>query len=95
MNSLFAEMEALTMPTTGNYTPAFEMLWSEYRPIKAMNCSKFAAFKAYDRLSKEEQSLCLRGVMEYVDWLIEERRKKPDYPACHLSTYINQRRWED
>lgn len=75
-----------------DYTPFFEMAWHDFP--KSPNASKQEAFKAWCKLTTEQQGQCISGVYRYAEWLEAERRRRPDMPACHLVTFINQRRFE-
>lgn len=74
------------------YPAAFELLWDCFPRSK--NSSKFKAFKAWKALSEHQKDLCLDGVGPLIDEIELKRRSWPDFQACHLVTYINQRRWE-
>lgn len=74
------------------YPAAFEVLWDCFP--KSKNSSKFKAFKAWKALSPRQKDLCLDGVGPLIDEIELKRRSWPDFQACHLVTYINQRRWE-
>jgi len=76
------------------YPEAFDTLWGEYRNYGNANAAKADAFKAWIRLSPADREQCLSGLGEYLVWLIAERKKRADYPAQHLSTFINRRGWE-
>jgi hypothetical protein len=76
------------------YPDQFMWLWSEYQPIAIKTSSKRAAFVSWNKLSQQDRDACWLGVVKYADWLVDERRKKPDYPVKHLATFINQRCWE-
>lgn len=76
------------------YPEAFEELWREYRPIAEPNATKADAHTAWKRLSAADREACWSGLVRYVLWLQERRLKRTDYPAKHLSTFINRRGWE-
>lgn len=75
-----------------SYHADFVLLWSEY-PVPP-NSSKKDAFASWLRLPDEDRNKCLDGAMSYADWLKGERLKRPDYPAKHLSTFINSRAFD-
>ena len=76
------------------YSRDFDELWATYKPIAAKNATKVDASRAFERLSAPDRLACLAGLRSYVEWLIAERRKRPDTPAKHLATFINKRGWE-
>lgn len=76
------------------YPDDFESVWSEYKAIANPNATKADAAKAFARLSKADKDACWTGVVRYVVWIREERRKRPDMPVKHLATFINKRGWE-
>ena len=69
------------------YTPAFETLWHKYPRHDA----KFYSAKCFDKLSPADRYR-LMSVMAKVQekYRYTEKRSIP-----MLSTFINQRRWED
>jgi len=74
------------------YPPAFEVLWDCFP--RSNNSSKLKAFKAWKALTSRQKDLCLDGVGPLIDEIELKRRSWPEFQACHLVTYINQRRWE-
>jgi hypothetical protein len=74
------------------YPPEYELLWAEFPHHQ--NASKCEPLKTWWRLDEVDREACLQGAMAYADWLGKERQRRPDYPALHLATFINQRRWE-
>lgn len=74
------------------YPSAFTLLWDCYPRVP--NQSKSEAFKSWKRLGEHDRMDLLSSVGPYEEFLERERRRRPDYPACHLVTFINQRRWE-
>lgn len=76
------------------YPPEFEDLWQAYRPIASPNATKADAHKAWARLKPPDRLRCADGLKRYVSWLDAERKRRPDTPAKHLSTFINKRGWE-
>lgn len=76
------------------YPEEFERLWTEYKILRVPNASKHHACRAYQRLPGTDKEACFEGLVSYVLWLQDERRKKPDKPAKHLATFINERAWE-
>lgn len=92
--------EATGPPATVNghrhepYPDEFENLWSEYRVIGSPNASKAEAFKRWKKLSVTDRGDCWTGLVRYAVWLADERKKRADYPAKHLTTFIGERSWE-
>jgi dissimilatory sulfite reductase (desulfoviridin) alpha/beta subunit len=76
------------------YPEEFEAVWEEYRPIASPNATKADAARAFARLSKPDKAACWTGVVRYVQWVVDERTRRPDAPVQHLSTFINRRGWE-
>lgn len=76
------------------YSEEFEALWSAYRPIAAKNATKADAATAFNRLGRTDREACTEGTRRYAEWLLAERRKRPDTPAKHLATFIHKRGWE-
>lgn len=76
------------------YSEEFEILWSAYRPIAAKNATKADAATAFNRLGWADREACTEGTRRYAEWLLAERRKRPDTPAKHLATFIHKRGWE-
>lgn len=76
------------------YSRDFDELWATYKPIASKNATKVDASRAFERLSAPDRRACLAGLRSYVEWLIAERRKRPETPAKHLATFINKRGWE-
>lgn len=74
------------------YPAAFELLWDCFP--RSNNSSKLKAFKAWKALPQRQKDLCLEGVGPLIDEVELKRRSWPEFQACHLVTYINQRRWE-
>lgn len=89
-----AKADPQTPVGKGRYPDAFEFLWDTYRAAGNRNATKADAFKAWKRLPQGEQTACFDGLLAYVMWLMEERKKRPDTPAKHLATFINKRGWE-
>lgn len=75
-----------------SYTPDFEALW-ECIP-KENPGSKADAFRAFSKLSKEDQGECMRGWLRYEEWLEGKRKTKADWPIKQLVSFINGRLWE-
>lgn len=84
--------EAVIEKEPPGYPAAFELLWDSFPKTK--NSSKFKAYRAWRDLSAKNKDLCLDGVGPFIDELEVKRRSWPEFQACHLLTYINQRRWE-
>jgi hypothetical protein len=81
----------------GSYPPEFELVWSEWP--KNENESKKIAFDRFRKLSVDDRQAVLDGVMAQALWLEEETanrsaRNRDPPPRLHLSTFINERRWE-
>ncbi len=72
-------------------------LWQTFP--KHPNSVKSTAFKAYERLSKKDQVKCIRGVNAFTDKFEAEQTQEPIEQrlrfVAHLSTFINQRRFDD
>jgi len=67
----------------------FEQFWQHYTRIIA----KRAAQKAFDRLTKDEQTHAIEAIEEHVAyWKL--KGTEMDY-VPHASTWLNQGRWED
>lgn len=70
------------------YSEKFEAAWQVY-PRK-LNCSKFEASKAFDKLSDDLQDMCAQAVAPFARMMTG----KDEQYICHMATWINQRRWE-
>ena len=72
-------------------------LWQTFP--KHPNSVKSTAFRAYQRLSKKDRVKCIRGVNAFTDRFEAETSKEPLERrlqfVAHLSTFINQRRFDD
>lgn len=88
------EDEIPAMLDRRRYPEDFEAVWLEYLPIAAKNATKADAARAFARLSAADKRDCWTGTVRYVQWVLEERRRRPDTPVKHLSTFINRRGWE-
>ena len=67
----------------------FEQFWQHY-PRKI---AKRAAQKAFDRLTKQEQSDAIEAIEQHVAyWKL--KGTEMDF-ICHATTWLNQGRWED
>jgi len=67
----------------------FEQFWQHY-PRKI---AKRAAQKAFDRLTKQEQSDAVEAIEQHVAyWKL--KGTEIDF-ICHATTWLNQGRWED
>lgn len=75
-----------------NYSPAFEILWETF-PFQR-NASKAKAFEAYEGLSDEDKELALDGALVHLEFWRKRRERYPDYDGPHLSTWLNERRFE-
>jgi len=75
-------------PKPKGYTAEFEQLWGPY-PRK-LNCSKFDAFKAWQKLSDEEQQQAIAAVPVYA---LSMRGKDEQY-LPHCATWLNGKRFE-
>lgn len=67
---------------------AFGLLWEKYQ----RRGNKKTSLAAFSRLTKTDMRACWEHIPKYVDAHI--KAGKLEY-LPHLSTYINQRRWED
>jgi hypothetical protein len=72
----------------GDIERAFESLWNRY--LKRGN--KKTSLMAFKRLSKSDMRAVWEHIPTYVD--AHEKAGKTEF-LPHLSTYINQKRWED
>ena len=70
------------------YSERFESAWQAY-PRK-LNCSKFEASKAFDRLPEDLQEMCLAAIPVFARMCIG----KEEQFICHMATWVNQRRFE-
>jgi hypothetical protein len=78
------------------YTPAFESFWTDYKSISDRSPgSKVEAFRAWSRLSAEDQAAMTDRLLQYLRF----RTSQPDgvfvasmQDACR---WIKNRRWED
>lgn len=71
-----------------SYSEAFEAFWQAYPSPQAS--SKAKAFEVWEKLDADEHAKATAAVPGYVAIL----KAKPDRPACHAATFLNQRRWE-
>jgi len=76
------------------YTPEFEEIWRAYSP--PMNASKKMASEAYKKAKPDlpDHFLLIKCCEAYNEWLKANGRKGVEYPKAHLSTWLNQARWE-
>lgn len=72
----------------GNYSAEFEAFWSAYPSPEAS--SKAMAAKSWGKLDADDRAKAVAAVPAYAALL----KAKPDRPACHAATFLNQRRWE-
>jgi len=70
------------------YTEAFEILWQSY----GKRGNKQTSRKAFLRLSDKDKRAMIQRIPEYVT--AHQNANKMEF-LPHLSTFINQRRWED
>ena len=73
----------------------FELVWSEWP--RSPTESKKLAFERFCRLSKDDRDAVFDGAMAQAVWLeaeTERRKGRDPPPRLHLSTFINERRWE-
>lgn len=70
------------------YTAEFETFWAAY-PRK-LNCSKLMAFRAWQRLDDEEQSLAMNVLPIFCAMM----RGKDEQYIPHGATWLNQKRFE-
>jgi hypothetical protein len=76
-------------PKQNHYTEEFETkVWGPY-PRK-INCSKFEAFKSYQRLPEDLQAQCIAAIPIFARQCVG----KEEQYIPHLATWINQRRFE-
>lgn len=72
-------------------------LWQTFP--KHPNSVKSTALRAYKRLSEKDRIKCMQGVNAFTDQFETERSKEPIEQRLrfvpHLSTFINQRRFDD
>jgi uncharacterized protein YdaU (DUF1376 family) len=70
------------------YTPQFEELW---RLTPKTSCSKFEASQSYQRAIRNgaNHEQVVQGMRAYSDFL-----DRSGSPAAHLTTWLNNRRWE-
>ena len=73
------------------YDSDFAMLWFDFPESK--NSSKIKAFSAWKRLNQRDRRACYLGAIEYRAQ-IEAGKFWEGYTPTHLSTFINQRKWE-
>jgi hypothetical protein len=74
------------------YPGEFEILYDCFP--KAPNASKKDAYLVWQRLDEKDRDDAIDGAMGYAKWLEAERRRRPDFPAKHLTTFLNGRGWE-
>jgi hypothetical protein len=84
------EEEKKECPARGRtvYSPEFEEFWKSYP--KTPNMSKSEAWKAWQRLSSEDQNLAAKAVPKFIAWL----KAKPDHPVVHVCRFLSQRRFD-
>lgn len=70
------------------YSARFESAWLIY-PRK-LNCSKFEASKAFEKLPDNLQEQCLAALPIFARICVG----KDEQYICHMATWINQRRFE-
>lgn len=82
-------------PTVDEETMAyFEEAWNEYPNGK--NSSKKKALSAYrNNIRKRDRVSFFQAIVSYAEWLSEQRKKRPDFPAKHLSSFINEEVWKN
>jgi DNA-binding Lrp family transcriptional regulator len=66
----------------------FETIWNLYKKKGVKETAK----KAFEKLSKDEIDLIQSHIPKYID--CHEKAEKVDF-IPHLSTYLNQKRWND
>lgn len=72
----------------------FQIVWDSWPRRKGT--SRKNALSAYRRLTKRDRDQCFDGAMAYALTQSEkiEKDRGVERFCCHLSTFINQRRWE-
>lgn len=76
-------------PKANSYTEEFETkIWGPY-PRK-INCSKFEAFKAWQRLPPDSQSQAIAAMPTFARSCVG----KDEHYIPHCATWLNQRRFE-
>lgn len=75
-----------------NYPEDFERFWKQYPRTPIM--SKKEAFTAWKKTNDADKYKIGMAVRLYSEWLGEQRRKRPDYPAVHACRFISQRRFD-
>lgn len=85
-----SEMIAELVTPVERFDPlsVFEEFWMAYP--KVPNQSKTMARKSWGKLAQMDQLHAVNGLVGYKAFLAS----KPDHPACHAATWLNQRRWE-
>lgn len=68
------------------YSEAFEEFWKAYP--RTPNMSKSEAWRAWQRLPPEDQTLATAAIPKYRSWL------KPDHPIVHACRFLSQRRFD-
>ncbi len=78
------------------YEDNFQELWRAYQAPTVS--SKKIAYESYLRAGKTgvlpEHGILLQAVEAYKRWLIQNSKPGREHPKAHLSTWINQQRWE-
>lgn len=74
------------------YPDDFEVFWKQYPKTPIM--SKKETYAAWKKIPVDERPKITTAVRLYADWLAEQRRKRPDYPAVHACRFISQRRFD-
>lgn len=73
--------------TEGSFDLSFETIWSLYKK----KVKKVFAEKAWEKLSDTDKIAAIAGVKHYLGYC----NRKRNYEQAMLSTYLNQRYWED
>ena len=92
--TLVSEADDSSKPSRQTYPDAFEALWTEYLPVANKNATKADAFTAWKRLPEAEKAACYSGLIRYVLWFEDERKRDPTTKIKHLATFIHKRGWE-
>lgn len=92
LESEMAELKKLLSPaktSSKTYMPLFEIAWLAFR--RSPNMSKPEAFKSYQKaLQFADHETILTGIRGYNAWL----DKQDNHPVAHMTTWLNQRRFE-
>lgn len=76
-------------PTRKSYSEAFEGFWKNFPTDKGM--SKLEAWKAWGKLTPDEQVDALEGISGFRDWVAKQGK---DYRTVHACRYLSQKRFD-